>query len=231
MQQVIWNTNMTFCTVDQSIVSMCQKERGPSRNWLSAPTASSSLCSALVGDRAHFARICGNRKQDITMSCTAIGAAHICCAPLSLRPLLLPTSPPPPPPAPRCSLPLPPSVAPAVSPIVAQTPIFLPFRSISLVLAATVQQCLPSKCCVIMFKVWACRRCRLWAAQAAVGSPVQLIIERQLLTKHQQNLNIISEISATYYQNTLKTLATNCVNQQNIRRKLVAEDCIDTSVS
>ena len=81
MQQVIWNTNMTFCTVDQSIVSMCQKERGPSRNWLSAPTASSSLCSALVGDRAHFARICGNRKQDITMSCTAIGAAHICCAP------------------------------------------------------------------------------------------------------------------------------------------------------
>ena len=60
---------------------MCQKERGPSRNWLSAPTASSSLCSALVGDRAHFARICGNRKQDITMSCTAIGAAHICCAP------------------------------------------------------------------------------------------------------------------------------------------------------
>ena len=77
---------------EQSIVSMCQKERGRSRNWLSAPTASSSLCSALVGDRAHFARICGNRKQDITMSCTAIGAAHICCAPLSLRPLLLSSS-------------------------------------------------------------------------------------------------------------------------------------------
>ena len=187
------------------IVIWCRGKEGKGNNWLPSPnpTIILNLNPSFWLLTHHLSKIvCTgrlNRTENEMLQCclcTAIGAAHIC------RVYLGAASTTPPPPAPRCSLPLPPSVAPAVSPIVAQTPIFLPFRSISLVLAATVQQCLPSKCCVIMFKVWACRRCRLWAAQAAVGSPVQLIIERQLLTKHQQNLNIISQISAIYYQNT-----------------------------